>query len=135
MGKKFLLASLLLANQLSLASQHEPNDFSGIFSSTIAQCNIGNIIVINQLPSDICDGDDNLYKEIAEEFIESEEINVNNHSTILLQECGSSFDGGPLFAFSIPPRSKARVCVFDINDHEIALIHITKENDMTNEIQ
>ena len=129
MKKILLLGCLLFVNQLSLASEQEPNDFSGIFPSTIAQCNIGNIIVINQLPSDICDGDDNLYREIAEAFIEDEEINVNNYATILLQEYGSSF------VVSIPPHSIATISTFDINDHEIALIHITKDDNTTADVQ
>jgi hypothetical protein len=59
MKKILLLNCLLLVNQLSFTSQQEPNDLSSMLSPIIAQCKIGNITVINQLSSDICDGDDN----------------------------------------------------------------------------
>lgn len=125
-----LLGCLLLVNQLSLASQQEPNGQSRISRPTIAQCNIGRITVINTVPSDIFAGDDDLYREIAEGFIQHLEINVNNKATILLQKCGSS-----LFSLNIPPHSDAKICVFDFNDHEIALIHITQNDDAPSEVQ
>ncbi|AXK60943.1 hypothetical protein [Candidatus Chromulinivorax destructor] len=108
--KKILLFCLFaLINQLSFAS---------LQPATIAECSLGSIRIINKIPTNITQGYDDMYKELAASFIEFHEIDRRKAGTIILQEKEK--------AFVLPPDNKACIQPFDYNDSELNLIYITK---------